>query len=617
MLLLAMKTGVAPGASWVISEAPLVLGRDMLCDITIEDPLVSRRHCEVVLEDGRAVLRDLGSSNATFLNGRPVREEAIETGDEIALGGAILFVTAVRENRLLPMEEGREYEATRSLKIGEPTWLDDNEETLFAQGRPRTAEDLAELFNLGRALSRANTVADIAALLMERVAERFAPDCHWLLLVEGAEQPLSIYPPENGADFKQQLQARQEIIYRAIRAPRGILLPEQWNREGEVGIRTILVAPVALSGEAVGALVALTETPRRMYDQHDLEFLLAMAHTAAPYLKAVERLEELEQENRRLVEGGPHAGPVIGVSRAIAHARNMARNCARSGLNVLITGETGTGKELIAHMIHDLSARHEKPLVVVNCAAIPDDLFESEVFGHEKGAYTGAHAARTGLFEQSDGGTLFLDEVGDLSPHNQARLLRAIETGTFRRLGGNTDIQVQVRIVAATNCNLREAVKAGSFRRDLYHRLNTFEIQAPPLRERRSDIPVLAEHFLKQARLRTHGPDAVHFRVEGFSPEALRALQNRPWPGNVRELRNTIERALVVARHKLIQPGDFDPGSEAEEENTGFPPLEEMEKRHIAEAIRVCNGNIREAADLLQIGRSTLYRKLDRYGIAH
>ncbi|HOL21198.1 MAG TPA: sigma-54 dependent transcriptional regulator, partial [Candidatus Hydrogenedens sp.] len=369
-----------------------------------------------------------------------------------------------------------------------------------------------------------------------------------------------------------------------------------------------VIAPIALGKEIIGAFVISADTPHRFYEEADLEYLLAMAHTLAPYIRAAERMQQLEWENQQLIAGGLNFDPLIGNSKAIQKVRALARDCARSDLCVLILGETGTGKELVARLIHNLSHRAQKKLVVVNCAAIPDELFESELFGHEKGAFTGAHTTKIGLMEEADNGTLFLDEIGDLSLSHQARLLRAIETGTFRRVGGNTDIHVNVRVLCATNKDLPAEVNAGRFRRDLFHRLNAFVITIPPLRERRDDIPILADYFLQQVRRR------FPVRPKQFSPQALKWLDSQPWYGNVRELRNLIERSAVVARADIIQPQDL--ATELKEYTTEkFLTLEEMEKEHIIKALQRCQGNVVSSAELLGIGKSTLYRKIAEYQI--
>ncbi len=618
MFLLTAMTGAEKGRAWPVNDVAMTVGRDVTCDITVNDPTVSRRHCLACSSGDSVLVTDLDSSNATFVNAHPIDRARLQVGDELAVGGVLLVVSEAQAGAEPPRKpEDDVSQDTTMLKIGEPTFVEEGGEALFDQGRPRTAEDLAQLFNIGRGLSQASTRAGLITTLLQRLTERFDPEALWIVLF-GSSGGETVYPPKEASAITANRDMR-DILKRVRKKPRGVLFPERWTHDGQMGIRTTLVGPMALGKEPVGAIILQADTPHRIYDENDLEFLMAIAHAAAPYFRAVERLEQLERENRRLVSGSANAGPIIGSSRAIDQVRNLARHCAWSDLGVLVQGDTGTGKELAARMIHELSQRGSKAMVTVNCAAIPNELFESEVFGHEKGAYTGAHSAKTGLFEQANGGVLFLDEVGDLSLSNQARLLRAIETGTFRRLGGTKDVHVEVRIVAATNKDLALEVEAERFRRDLYHRVNTFEIRVPALRERRSDIPELAEHFLQQAQERLRASaTAMDVDIEGYEAGALKALQERDWPGNVRELRNVIERAVVVARNRRIRAEDFattSPRNGNEDHGGAFPTLQDLEKQHITLAIDRASGNIKAAADLLQIGRSTLYRKIADYDI--
>lgn len=612
MYQITAKTGSAKGTSWVVTPSALVFGRDIVCDIKVSDPLVSRRHCEVTLDGDSVMLKDLGSSNATFVNGDPVAHAVLRAGDEVAVGSAIFLVTRVREmgvNTPLPPNSPA---ATCSLVIGEPLYMNRDRVALVAQGRPRTAEDLADLFALGRALSEASTMSGLITALIQRVTERFEPRAVCIASNHPGDVGFALYPRESESAFGPKYSVRG-TIKQILEQQHGVLIPESCRIEGGAGIRTTAAAPMILGKDAIGALVVQTESPHRIYDEVDLEFLLAQAQVAAPYFRALERVELLERENTLLVSGAAEGAAIIGESPAINRVRTLARDCARSDLNAVILGETGTGKELVVKLIHRLSARSEAPLTVVNCAAIPAELLESELFGYERGAFTGAQNQKTGVFEEADGGTLFLDELCDLSLPNQARLLRAIETGVFRRLGGKADIKVNVRVVAATNRDIKEEVERGLFRRDLYHRLNMFEIVIPPLRERRGDIPLLAEHFHRGARER-HG-----YRTAGFSPEALQYLDTLPWNGNVRELKNAVERAMVVAPYDAIRPEDLERDGiprATQESAEPFLNLVELEKRQIREALRRCDGNIKAAAELLDIGRSTLYRKVSEYNIA-
>ncbi len=292
----------------------------------------------------------------------------------------------------------------------------------------------------------------------------------------------------------------------------------------------------------------------------------------------------------------------------------LIRDVANLRSTVLIQGESGTGKELVARAIHASSDRADLPFVGVSCAALAETLLESELFGYEKGAFTGAVSQKKGKFEQADRGTIFLDEIGDIAPKLQMDLLRVLQERTFYRVGGSQEIRVDVRVIAATNVNLQEAVREGRFRDDLFYRLNVINIQIPPLRERLEDIPLLARHFVEQLSLEL-GKD-----VEDISEDALQLLLTHTWPGNVRELENSIERALVTSRSRLLTRPDF---SFLAKEAEGHDPfslpavtLQELEKQAIESAIKRTRGNIKEAAAQLGIERSTLYDKIKKYEIA-
>jgi DNA-binding NtrC family response regulator len=304
------------------------------------------------------------------------------------------------------------------------------------------------------------------------------------------------------------------------------------------------------------------------------------------------------------------AGPgrIVGRSRPMIEVFKLVAKVASGRSNVLVLGESGTGKELVARAIHAESARRDRPLIAVNCAAIPEALLESELFGHVRGAFTTAVADKAGLFEEASGGTLFLDEVGDMAVHLQSKLLRAIESQETKRVGSNVTTKVDVRIIAATNKNLPEMVKEGTFREDLYFRLNVVTIETPPLRDRKDDIPLLAEHFLAQ-QVHANGK-----RVFGIAPETLELLIEYPWPGNVRELAHVIERAVALSGKPLLLPDDLppyvrpDPGKR-------LRSLEEVERDYIVEVLKETRGNKQAAAQILHIDRKTLQRKMQSYHV--
>ncbi len=326
--------------------------------------------------------------------------------------------------------------------------------------------------------------------------------------------------------------------------------------------------------------------------------------------RAAER-KRLERENtalRRMVAQREPVPILIGQSPGMGALLGTVRRIAPSDANVLIQGESGTGKGLVARIIHEQSARRSGPFLVINCSAFQDQLLESELFGHEKGAFTGASAPKQGLFEVADGGTLLLDEVGETSPAMQVKLLQVMDSRELRRVGGTRVHRVDVRIVAATNKDLTQEVRSARFREDLYYRLNVVSLTLPPLRERKEDIPLLVEHFLKQL-------GTTHTR-KTLSPEALQLLVNYAWPGNVRELANTIERLLILTQGEVVGPDDLPanirhPGDPARGANS----LAEMERLHVMRVLAETGGKKMQAARLLGIDLKTLNQKIKRYNI--
>jgi len=325
-------------------------------------------------------------------------------------------------------------------------------------------------------------------------------------------------------------------------------------------------------------------------------------------LRNASRTQALEAETRRLKLAW--AQPILGRSQAIQHLLREIERAGTASARVLIQGEHGTGKELVARALHAASPRRDLPFVAVNCAAIPDDLIESELFGHERGAFTGAAQARRGRFEEAHGGTLFLDEVGDLPPPVQVKLLRVLQEGEYEPLGGRTT-KADVRVVAATNKDLYREVREGRFREDLYYRLNVIAVTCPPLRDRREDVPLLADHFLRLYASK-NGRDGI-----SLAPAAMDLLVDYSWPGNVRELENAIERAVVLSKGAAIEPRDL-PRSIVDEDRSGEvitisigTPLEEVERRVIKETLRHTGGDKRLAAQLLGIATRTIYRRLE------
>ena len=335
-----------------------------------------------------------------------------------------------------------------------------------------------------------------------------------------------------------------------------------------------------------------------------------LSHLVARALKE-RRLEEENTQLRETIDELSAADFVIGESPAMHKVMELIRQVAQTNATVMIRGESGTGKELVARTIHANSQRKYFPIVPINCGALPDSLLESELFGHERGAFTGAQFRRKGRFEMADGGTLFLDEIGSITPKMQVDLLRVLETSEVMRLGSSKPVTVDFRVICATNEDLEKMVADGRFRQDLYYRINVFSIALPSLRERRTDVPTLARHFMTKLAMQ------MDKRVSDISPEALQKLVAYDWPGNVRELANAIERAMVVAREDMIRPGDL-PFSLPDAPAATVPAgdsLADMEKAHIAVILGRTRWNITQAADILGIDRATLYNKIKKYGL--
>jgi DNA-binding NtrC family response regulator len=338
--------------------------------------------------------------------------------------------------------------------------------------------------------------------------------------------------------------------------------------------------------------------------------LLSVLRTQIELGRALRKGQRLEAENSLLRNGGVARPTFIAESESMQPVLQLIEHVGPSDANVLITGENGTGKEVVAQTLHALSERASRPMVTVNVGALSEGTFESELFGHVRGAFTDAKTDRVGRFELADGGTLFLDEIANVPPAQQAKLLRVVETGEFERVGSSKTRRVDVRILSATNADVREEVAAGKFRQDLLFRLNTVEIQLPPLRERHADIPLLARHFLDGHARR------YRKQLEGFDEAATRSLLGYSWPGNVRELNHAVERAVLMARSGVVTAADFGLDS-AREAQRGLEEmsLDEVESYLIKKTLARFDGNVGQTAEALGLSRSALYRRLQRYGL--
>jgi len=383
----------------------------------------------------------------------------------------------------------------------------------------------------------------------------------------------------------------------------------------KLSTKSIACVPMKIDGETIGVIEVIDKENGEFFNSDDLKSLSVYASLAASAIRNTRNMFQIKRENKQLKEELDLKYKIIGNSLAIKKVISDALKVADSNISVMILGESGTGKELLSRLIHREGKRKDKPMVVLNCAALPENLLEDELFGHEKGAYTGAVGKKIGKFELADSGTIFLDEIGEMNFAMQAKLLRVLEEGVFFRIGGNTTVSVDVRVISATNRDIEKEVAEGRFREDLYYRLNVVQIHMPPLRERKGDIPLLAEYFLK-----TFGRERGLFNLT-IADSAVEKMILYDWPGNVRELSNAVERAVVMGNGVEIRPEDI-PVNETRIKYPGMDvnltmedAINEFKKEFIKLNLRHVSGVKSKAAVNMGIQRTYLSRLISRYNI--
>ncbi len=426
-------------------------------------------------------------------------------------------------------------------------------------------------------------------------------------------------------EIKQfEISVGQGIAGHVAKTGRPVLIEDvakdkRWYRSisDKMGFKTksIACSPMKVDGRIIGVIQFINKEDDGSFQQSDLDLLNVFADLAALAIVNARKFQLVERENKNLKAELDSRREIIGESEAIRRVVAEAMQVGDSNASTLIMGESGTGKELVARLIHQASPRRDRRLVTINCAAVPETLLEDELFGHEKGAFTGAVGQKIGKFELADESTIFLDEIAEMSQTMQAKLLRVLQDGIFYRVGGNVPISVDIRVMAATNQDITEEIKKGNFRKDLYYRLNVVEIHMPPLRERKMDIPFLARHFVD-----------VFQREKGYtdlkiSPEAMQKMIQYEWPGNVRELKNAIERAVVMGNGRRIMPDDlpmFNEKGTMDTVSVGIPlkdAMDEFKKQFIEATLKMTGGNQSKAAGIMDIQRTYLSRLITRYGI--
>lgn len=626
-------SGPREGTTFALTEAEVSVGREPSNLVCVNDHSVSRRHCLIRREGESFRIIDLESYNGTFVNAVPVGEQWLSHGDQIAVGSVrFLFlsqdVEAVSPDT--PVELGDdELIGPSTIRLAQKDALYLQPAAVVAnlanlQGNARIAHDLKALLKISSLLSTIRESVQLQRSLLETVLDTIPAERGAILLVgENSEEIVTSYARDKKSQTNQPVRISRSVVEKVLREGAAILSLEtksdQLLRDAEsllaAKVCSLLCVPLVI-GERVAGLIYLdTSNPAIALDEGHLQLITAVGSIAAVAIENVQHLQWLEGENQRLHREINLEHNMIGESACMMEVFRFIERIARTETTVLVRGESGTGKELVAHAIHANSDRAAKPFVAINCAVLSETLLESELFGYEKGAFTGAVAQKRGRLEVADGGTLFLDEVGELTPATQAKLLRVLQERQFERLGSTRTIKVDVRVVAATNRNLEESIKAGTFRQDLYYRLNVISLTLPSLRERREDIPLLAYFFLAKYSKKCKR------LVSGIAPEARNCLTAYDWPGNVRELENAIERAVVLGNSEVIVPDDLPESllaaSPAAPQNLpGYhEAVNEMKKKFILQAIEQSNGNYTAAAKLLGIHSTNLHRLIRTLGL--
>ncbi|MFN7989557.1 MAG: sigma 54-interacting transcriptional regulator [Thermoanaerobaculia bacterium] len=596
---LVIVAGPSRGVEVALEAGEVVLGRDSACGVCLPDATLSRRHAVLSSTPEGWRLRDLGSLNGLRVNGLSTAEHFLAPGDRIELGSSVLvYRSAEPEPGEAPAGHPEpQVLSTIRLPLSEARFAGD----AAVSDVRRTERSLSLLVAAGRKLAAERSEEGLAKALLSTACEAVGALSGAVLLAEEG----------NGL---------HEVASRgsagAPRVPPGPAAEALGRREAaalRLDGHGAAAVPILHGEERLGVLCVVGgETP---FPEDDLQLLFGLCASAGSSLALVRHLTWLEGERRRL-EAATDDEELRGDSPAIGRVRALLARAAASEASVLLAGESGTGKELAARALHARSSRRDGPFVAVNAAALVDTLVESELFGHERGAFTGAVARRRGRLESAHRGTLFLDEVGEMAPQTQAKLLRVLETRSFERVGGTESVKVDVRVVAATNRDLPAEVREKRFREDLYYRLAVVTITMPPLRERREDIPGLASFFLARHAQK------LGRRLEGFSPSALARLVSYAWPGNVRELSNAVERAAVLSAGPLVRPEDLPEAlveGPASRDAAELPAYHEAVNRAkqqvVAAALAESRGNVTEAARLLGLHPNYLHRLLNQLGL--
>lgn len=622
-----------------------IIGRASTTDIKLDDPMVSRHHARISKWNDGYLIEDLCSLNGVFLNDeRITTPHPIPDGSKISIGPHTLIFKGT--DSIHPgLVECPSSEYTQIIvATKEPLPVGTIDEKICHEAADKEEfEKIQKSLKIFQDITRAiDNIFDIDALLKEIIQIIFTVFPHagrcFVALQEPWEAKLTIrtIQTKDPALAEEENLLSQTLARRAIEERKSLLImgTQMDSRVSMsiklIGANSILCAPLICPQKTLGILQIESKSKNYEFSKADLDLFTGIASQVALLIYNAELLDDLKKAKERVEFENKNLkkqqkvqssfSDIVGTSVKIKETLELVKKVSNSPYSILITGESGTGKELIAKAIHYNSSRSGQPFVVLNCAAIPRDLLESELFGYEKGAFTGATDTKQGLFEVADKGTIFLDEIGEMHAHTQAKLLRVLQEKELQRLGGTKVIKIDVRILAATNKDLKTAISNGEFREDLFYRLNVVPIHIPPLRERKEDIPLLISHFLAVSCA------DVGKRVKSFTPEALTYLTNYTWPGNVRELKNVVERMVTLAPDDGMIGVEMLPQEVCNKSvvrlqkyksvGTLYEAQKQLEIEMIMDALKSAEGNKSRAAELLGISRKVLYEKIETYKIS-
>ncbi len=625
---LIVKRGPNRGIVYTFAESKVTLGRDYTNLIHLVDQTVSRHHAELTFEDGEWRLKDLDSRNGTTLNGKPVSHADVQSMDEIGVGDVLLTFVDSEAAKSVSPETSADHTRVIEAPITEVLASDPVEAISLAQQseadlRAMNARLLA-LFQLSSIAAGARNRPELFDRVAPILKQALAPDRVVALLMDARNRLMPVPLSKTAFDKKLAALPRSTTIINYVRERMEAVLSQSTAADKrfrdspsivQSQIASAICVPLKIGKRLLGVLYMDRLGESENFTKSDLEFVAAGAMPLSVALENVEAWEEMSGEMLTLERHVKGEYDIVGDSKPMREVFEFISKAAPTDAGVLIMGDSGTGKELVARAVHYSSHRRGKPFEAVNCAALTTTLLESELFGHVKGAFTGAVEDKPGHFELADGGSIFLDEIGEMQVESQTKLLRVLEQSQIRRVGDVRDRKVDVRVIAATNKNLSEEVKAGRFREDLFYRLNILKVELPPLRERKDDILILSRHFLATFSEKCGKPKM------SFADDVMEVFLAYRWPGNVRELKNVIERMVVMAGDDVLTikdvPVEVRSGSPCvvSSSTPADASLADVEKAHVLRVLESVDGNKKKAAEILGIDRSTLYARLKQYGL--